>query len=114
MPRVKLPESVCDPIDSLDAGIAKLEALLRKCVSLHDVGAGAVVMKTLANVQVPTGPFRIVDSVDLNRAWTEHCWDSPNDVASVSEASVVKSKLHKTVLCSNGITIICTYMVGFA
>jgi len=91
MPRVKLPESVCDPSDSLDAGIAKLEALLRKCVSLHDVGAGAVVMKTLANVQVPTGPFRIVDSVDLNKAWAEHCSDSPNDVASVSEASVVKS-----------------------
>ena len=26
------------------------------------------------------------------------------------KALVVKSKLHKTVLCSNGITIICTYM----
>ena len=91
MSKVKLPESICDPSESLDAGIAKLEALLRKCVSLHDVGAGAVVMKTLANVQVPTGPFRIVDSVDLNRAWAEHCSDSPNDVAAVGEACIVKS-----------------------
>ena len=91
MPRVKLPESVCDPSDSLDAGIAKLEALLRECVLLHDVGAGIIVMKTLATVQVQTGPFRILDSVDLNKAWAEHCRDSPNDVAVVGEACIVKS-----------------------
>ena len=91
MLRVKLPESVCDPSDSLDAGIAKLEALLRGCVSLHDVGAGIIVMKTLATVQVQTGPFRILDSVDLNKAWAEHCSDSPNDVAVVGEACIVKS-----------------------